>query len=582
MTLTRILGSLLTCAVVAASPLFSEGESLTKKRILADLESIHHIFDVKYAPKNWKHEFAQWNLEQSIDDAKNKIIGHPQPTLKECQVVVRDFFNSTRDYHVGVRFFSTESSALPFLVKGSKGRYFVSHVEKDSIFKNTFPFQVGDEIISFDRKPIHEVIEELRKREFGNNTFETDQALAEMSLTHRRGDLGHTVPSGTVEIIGIKKGSRSPEKVTLTWSYTPEKIRDISKITKPRFQSCFDDGEEEMDLKAVLKKGNFFNKCMMAAFWDQKSTIGELKEPNKHALGARQSYIPKLGSVVWKSNPESIFDAYIFTSPSGKRIGYIRLPHYLGDKEEVVEFGEVMNFFQKRTEALVIDQINNPGGSVFYLYALAATLSDKPLITPKHRIAMTQEEVYIAHLLLPYLDQITDDEMSRLAMGDTMGGYPVDFNFVQITRQFCRFLIDQWESGNFYSEPTFLYGVNEIQPHPEYSYTKPILLLINSLDFSGGDFFPAILQDNKRATILGTRTAGAGGYVLNAEFPNHSGIKGFILTGSLAERIDKKPIENLGVRPDIAYELSVIDLQENYTEYVAAIVKAVEEIATKK
>jgi C-terminal processing protease CtpA/Prc len=148
-------------------------------------------------------------------------------------------------------------------------------------------------------------------------------------------------------------------------------------------------------------------------------------------------------------------------------------------------------------------------------------------------------------------------------------------------KEFCHFLIHQWDNGNIFSDPTYLFGVDEIRPHPRYRYNKPIVLLINSLDFSGGDFFPAILQDNKRAVVLGTRTAGAGGYVLTTEYPNHSGIKHFIMTGSLAKRIDQKPIENLGVTPDIHYELTPDDVQGDYKEYVSAILDAVEKIAPK-
>src|SRR5262245_40498063 len=104
--LATLCTSLIMCTTAAAYP--SSAESPTKKRVLSDLDTIRNILDVKYAPKAWKHQFANWDLDASIEQAKNKIESHPAPSLKECQIILRDFFNSTRDYHVGVRFFSTE------------------------------------------------------------------------------------------------------------------------------------------------------------------------------------------------------------------------------------------------------------------------------------------------------------------------------------------------------------------------------------------------------------------------------------------------------------------------------------------
>lgn len=572
--LCSIFASLLCCTPCMATPFH---QSLAKKRAIADLDSIHNIFEVKYAPKQWKQEYANWDLTQAIEEAKNKIESLPSLSTKACQVVLRDFFNSTKDYHVGVRFFSTESATLPFLIKGAEGRYFFSYIDRIYLSRLDFPFEVGDEILTFGGAPVHEVVQNLRVREFGSNVFETDQALAEMTLTHRRGTLGHIIPSGQVEVTGKQKGSEEPITTVLTWYYSPEKIREFSKLGAHVGYDSLEQAWDE-DYRSVLKNSGFFKKMMVAHHWD-KSYVGAFTQLNKHAIGARTSFIPSLGKKVWKTGDEMVFDAYIFQSPSGKKIGYIRLPHYIGEEEELEEFGSIMNYFQKRTEALVIDQVNNPGGSVFYLYALASTLANSPMATPKHHMAMTQEEVYIADLLLPYLEQVNSNETARVVLGDTMEGYPIDYEFVKLMKQFCHFLISQWESGKLYTDPTFLFGVDHVKPHPQYRYTKPILVLINSLDFSCGDFFPAILQDNKRATILGTRTSGAGGYVLQTMYPNHSGMSSFALTGSLAERINKEPIENLGVQPDIKYELTVSDLQNDYQEYVNKIVETVEALA---
>lgn len=565
---------LLGLSLLTTSLFATPSDSIIKRRVLSDLETIRHIFEVKYAPLQWKGEYAKWTLDAAIEEAKNKISSLPNPTLKECQIIIRDFFNSTRDYHVGVRFFSTECASLPFMIKGAQKRYFICDLYKDDLPMH-FPFSVGDEILTFDGRPIHDVVNELRGAEFGSNSPATDLSLAEMNLTYRHGSHGNRVPKGSVVITGRKKGEERVISTKLDWDYFPEKISDFSKMGTKSLSCAITERDE--DFQNLLKESSFFKKLMIFHQWDRPKGRAEL-EMSRHTLGSRSSYLPRLGKEIWKTSSTWNFDAYIFQTKSGDRIGYIRIPHYEADAEEFFEFGEIMNIFERKTDALVIDQLNNPGGSLFYLYALASTLANKPYFAPKHHLSLTQEEVQMAVTILSYLDQVDDEWTARSVLGDEVGGYPVNYEFAELLRQFCTFLINQWNTGKIFTDQIHLFGVDQIKPHPVYRYTKPILVLVNSLDFSCGDFFPAILQDNKRAVLMGTTTAGAGGYVFQTNFPNHSGIKGFRMTGSICRRIDQQPIENLGVKPDITYELTPEDLQTNYQPFAREIVKTVESL----
>jgi hypothetical protein len=46
------------------------------------------------------------------------------------------------------------------------------------------------------------------------------------------------------------------------------------------------------------------------------------------------------------------------------------------------------------------------------------------------------------------------------------------------------------------------------------AYTKPLIVLVDEFTISAGDIFAAMLQDNQRGPLVGTRTNGAGGSVL--------------------------------------------------------------------
>ena len=91
-------------------------------------------------------------------------------------------------------------------------------------------------------------------------------------------------------------------------------------------------------------------------------------------------------------------------------------------------------------------------------------------------------------------------------------------------------------------------------------------MLIDEMSGSGGDAFPAMLQGNGRAVLLGTRTMGAGGHVVEMPPLNHSGISPR-MTKSLFYRPDGVAVENNGAVPDISYTITRDDFVYEYRGY---------------
>lgn len=567
-TLTKILFSF--SVILLPISAFSSAQSTLKQQMTSDLDVIRNSFEVDYAPKEWKQSYTSWDLDTEINKAKQKINDAENISVKEYQRIVRDFFSSTKDYHVGVYFYSTEYAFLPFLVKGAEGKYFITYVDHEKLNSAIYPIHEGDEVVSFDGKPVGEVVTELMKDEFGDSNTGTDKALAERKLTYRAGVFGDVVPKGRI-MIGIKPaGASKIVSMQLIWNYFPEKI--INRMH----------GNGTEPVNELAAKETFFKKKMCAPFYEAGSHKVLGKSGEAFDIGGRKSYVPTLGRVWWESKEKSPFHAYLFETEDRKLIGYLRIPHYVGGTYHAEEFEKIIRLFEERSDALIIDQINNPGGYVFYLYALASMLTEEPLYAPQHRMTITTRDVAEAVQLQEIAQTIHSDSEAQTWLGETIEGMPVTHQTVQFILNYSNFILEQWQAGKPLTDPHYIFGFDQINPHPTTRYTKPILMLINSLDFSGADFFPAILQDNKRVTLLGTKTAGAGGYVGGAAFPNRFGIMGYSYTLSLAQRIDSKPIENLGVQPDIEYELTQEDLQYNYQGYAQAILDAVHGLIPSK
>lgn len=586
-----------------------------KSKMLQDLDIIKSAFETRYAPYEWKKTYLGWSLEEEITNAKIKVLSLNSLTVKDYQRILHSFFMSTCDYHVSDMYYSTELALLPFKVKSANGKYFISEIEEKFLtlmkehgdFKGDADLQIGDELLQFDSQPIEKIIEDLKFSELGNPTSKTAQVLAEMVLTRRIGKMGHYVPQGSIQLL-FKKPTGKVNRVSISWVYQPEEIKNriyrnamqaISKMAKKTSlvdtlsKHCKIEPKMMINTQAnLLQQDNsaLFNQ-ILARMYPEIDISEEATLADNPKISVSREEI-SFGKKIWSESRKTPFKAHIYELPgSKKRVGYIRIDTYSPSmdydavSELAIRLAQSIRYFEKNTDALLVDQIDNPGGFSLYALAIASMLTDRPLSLPLDRETITQAEVAEAFDIRNAFQEVLSEVPGTIPVYDKttmVVGYCVSKEFFQNKIDQSNYLIDQWNQGKTLTSGYPMDGIKSLKPHPLAKYSKPVMVLVNCNDFSCGDFFPAILQDNKRAVIFGEQTAGAGGYVKPHSYPNSFGLQKFHYTGSIASRLNGAVIENLGVTPDIPYSLTENDLLNGYQDYIKAVNSSLEKVINGK
>ena len=547
----------LASATLGGQPQMTQAQ--LKQLMLSDLDSVRAMIAARYAPAGWKKDQYGWDLDAEIQKARDTVSASETFGVKDYQLLLKSMLNSMKDYHVSVSFHSTEMAYLPLSVTQAGGRYFISGINRKALPENIFPFKVGDEITSYNGRPVQEVIKELEARAGQAGVPQTDATMSAMLLTFRNGASADAVPQGPVSL-GIKPaGGAEAVQYPLKWMYAPELIAPQPFVSKG-----------VLGLRIPMSWLGMMMVQTAAAPGGEQASFG---------IGNKAGFLPDFGEKVWTAPADSPFRAYVYKSPStGRNIGFVRIPTYgVSDPSgQAKAFGTLIKEFAQRTDALIIDETNNPGGIVLYLYALAGMLTDSPLAVPKHYISLTQSDVSEAIKFIQETAGAKTEADAQEGLGPDVAGYPVSLELLKNWTAFYADTVKQWSAGRTITSPLAVFGIAAVTPHPETRYNKPLLILTNEADFSGGDFFPAIMQDNKRAVIFGTRTAGAGGVVKPYKRENNLlGVETINLTATIAERPNGAPIENLGVTPDVPYAVTPEDVQGNFAGYLKAADAAV-------
>lgn len=571
------------CLCFSAGYCVEPSTETQKSGMLHDLNHIGHVFDTYYGPTEWKAEKFGFDNAFEIQLAIAKAQSLYEITPVDFKQIVADFLHSTHDYHVNAVYKSGDFAYLPFKVSTVGGKCYITYIDPGfaDVMKGV---HVGDELVSFDSIPAYEVIRDLIAHETGTNRELTDIALADEILTTRIGASGHRIPRGNITIGVIPYGSESEISVTLTWINANQFNPPFATYQMSKMVMKSENDNDPSD--SVADHPYFRQKAM---FNEHSHLLPKMSsDGGRPGIGSRTSYVPTLGKILWKSSPRSPFDAYIFKCPGKQwKGGYVRIPSYMVDSPSafIVELGKILTKFDQETDILVIDQVDNGGGLVFYAYAVLTMLIDQPIKMPTHSQTISEEEHLGNLMLLSQLGSVESDVDAQIMMGgNSLLGYPVNKELIDNLKDSLTQLIDCYNQGKKYTGFVPMYGIGTLKPHPKYHYTKPIVMLINACDFSAADIVPSILQDNERATLFGTGTAGAGGVVQAVEMNvedgysmySRDGLKSFSYTKSLIRRVNGEYIENLGVEPDVTYEPSYKDYQENYKDYKKAIINALD------
>ena len=154
-------------------------------------------------------------------------------------------------------------------------------------------------------------------------------------------------------------------------------------------------------------------------------------------------------------------------------------------------------FFNDNTDALVVDVMRNPGGLVSFVEAISQRFMTAPF----------------------NIDRLRDSSDRRLAVQLRVAAELRARSRVRRTTRFSSNLqrnfdevLSAFNENRGRSAPVSLNATGSLTLDPApVRYSKPMIVLTDEFSASGADMFPAIIQDNGRAPLVGMRTMGAGG-----------------------------------------------------------------------
>lgn len=529
---------------------FSRVQAQTSADVLTDLtatlQEVSQIFNSNYALADYKNQRFGWKNEVIVQELLTRAQNNPNLTVLQAQLYIQEFFNSTRDYHAQAFFLKQPLISLPVGMALSQGRVFISYIDPTY----TGPIQVGDEVIFYEDTPVMDKILELVTPHY-RNIVGTDFRDATRRLTSRYGVLMDAIPASPQIKIDLIRADGSKISDVLTWKGHPALPKSIS----------------QENLNWTVQKKNL-------------SHIPEILQGNMlddaWSYLSRKSYFPRPDSVTWEASDTDLFYAWIGQqSGSNQRIGLIRIPSFSQSSAAqytaaVKAFKVLVEKMNTETDVLVLDIQGNRGGNLDYGEALSSFFFDSPKEAYKFQYKLSPKLLASAQSTVNKLNQLKDqNDIVQYFKSEDYFGYPLDMNFVNDMKNMYQGLIDDAKFGTM-AQPRY-YNSSYVKPYPgAQTYLKPLFVATDSWSASCGDWFAGFMQDHKRATVIGTQTAGAGAFTGSAVAvtANSMLLKSVVAPIAVMYRLDGSKIENLGVTPDFVIETEPSDfIDGKYTAY---------------
>ena len=531
---------------------------LTPDQRVSDFLHLAGIYAKQYGPYEWKRETQNFDLLNTgpwVERVRNA------PNDLDFYEVMVEYVASLNDAHASYQLPSTFLARLNFAVDLYDGKALVDFINRARLPASEFPFQIGYELVSIDSVPVETLISQLNKYSIAANTRSTRRFAANYLTIRPQSLMPHATSVGDVARVVMRRLDGGLETYVIPWTKTGLPLVANGPTPTPSgFQAARRaDHSTGSDWRALLKD---LQHCEIAP----RAIIG---------FGARApifapppGFEQRLGRT-----PADFFYSGTFRA-GGLRIGFLRIPSYSPPdfNSAINQIATEVAFFQANTDGLIIDDMHNPGGFVSAVNIFLQFLIPAQFRTLGFELRATSDWVASISRALESA-QAQGAEQWEIALLGQIKNQIVEANASNRGRTGPIPLDDLTLDRD---------PIRDAQGRL-FSYSKPIMVLIDELSASGGDAFPATIQDNGRGILFGQRTMGAGGNVVGLAAGPYS--EGFTtVTQSLMNRkanvvapdFPASPyVENVGVRPDIEADYMTRDnLLQNGRPFVDAFTAA--------
>ncbi|MCS7023620.1 MAG: S41 family peptidase [Bryobacteraceae bacterium] len=533
-------------ALLASFPLIAQ---LTLEQRIQDFQALASVYARYYAPHDWKVQGVKFNLFDLAPWLEQ--VRAAQTDLDYLEVCAR-YVASLKDGHAAWRSGILFSADLGILTDIYDGRVLIDSINRARYPAQQYPFQIGDELLSIDGKPVDLILDELSAlRSMGNPV--TTRRYAAQVLTQRSATFyPRTVLLGDTAVVEIRRASGEIASYTLTWQKNGIPRRDISPVppTKAPVASA-----TQIDFAGFLRQ--FHNR--RAA--DDDPLLRRVYHPETgewelvHKVlgwGARSpafSFPAQLAFQQRRGSGSDFFYSGTFQT-EGLRIGFLRIPSFPSTNTAAIlrELDTELAFFQQNTDGLVVDLMRNTGGGCLALDIARRLMPQRFTFGGEHLLA-NRENINRFWLL-------RNLALESRAEPWIITSYEFYLNMLLEAERDHRSLTGAIPTCG---APTNLFDPATGPGGESLAYSKPVIFLADEFSVSFADYFLAAMQDNGRGPVVGARTAGWGGSVAVTSYgPYSEASVSYTITLDSREKPIVSPdlppaafIENIGVLPDI-------------------------------
>ena len=566
-TLPLFLIGIVSCTPSQSTPanIESNGDLLTdlpRTEARQDTEQLGKTLSALYGPYEYKEELfgldiarmmrqAMWTIQQGDSDAE--VFSLWQKALAKLD-----------DGHVSISFIDNSSPIslyyIPCLPVPVQGRAIITGCAP------TVPSVApGDELLAIDGEPIADIVTRIDPY-LGLANSRSRLHISYLSLMQRPFFMVDVQPDPSQPAtLTLRRSDGSTYDTSADWLlnyFVDPSLGQMTKIAGDVMAFAPDVARQKF--AAEHSDAFIFALGAPQPFFLTPPVVATY---GMRAAGASEATMAKYG-LTPETFPTDVFSARY--NHNGKELLLIRVSDYVPPDPELRlnAYRAILDEHDDAVDGLVIDQTNNPGGSVIYLESLFRLFIDQP--QPRMVFATNTDRRWIN--LFRSIAQIapTPEE-------------------AQAALTYASLIEQAYDEGRALSDRVPVPVVNgpgyTMAPDALYNWPgdKPILLLINELAGSGGDAFPMLMTRSGTSQAFGATTWGLGGNVEEVAQLLHSGAT-LRVTRSLftSYRADGNyttdfEIENNGISPTpgLEHEITLDDFQAGFTDYVGAFSQAI-------